>query len=200
MINPVESLKAGSIVLDIESPSTTVADQIRLLCNPFIKAPSTIIKTESGYTVIIPPQNLGGPKIEVEQLGGGYYLVSKTPTYYGAQTQKIIMSEKEFIKEFNGFKTRLETDEKINKKRIIANDPYDYFRTKSGYVIKLLNGNNVTGATTDIEPQSDGSYLVISRAYPGAPEEKLYLSEQELIDKYDGEKIEVAEKMYNLVA
>ena len=200
MINPVESLKAGSIVLDIESPNTAVADQIRFLCNPFIKAPSTIIKTESGYTVVIPPQNIGDTKIEVEQLGGGYYLVSKTQPYYGATTQKIIMNEKEFIKNFNGYKTTQEKDELIKKNPTSVNNPFDYFKTKSGYVIKLLNGNNITGATTKIEPQPDGNYLIISQAYPGAKEEKLYLSEQELIRKFNGERIEVAEKMYNLVA
>lgn len=200
MINPVESLNSGILVLQLDAPNTTVADQMKILCNPFIKAPSTIIKTENGYTVIIPPQNIGGPKIEVEKLGGGYYLVQKTPVYYGAKTEKIIMTEEEFVKTFNGVKTKKEIDEKIDKKRIIANDPFDYFRTKSGYVIRLLNGNNVTGASTEVKPQLDGTYLVTTKAYAGAKAEKEVLTEQELIARFHGEKVESPDKIYNLVA
>ena len=200
MINTVESLNSGILVLQLDSQNTSVADQIKTLCNPFIKAPSTIIKTEHGYTVIIPPQNIGGPQIEVEKLGNGYYLVQKTPPYYGAKTETILMSEKEFIREFNGFKTKKEVDEKIDVKKLVDKSPYDYFRTKGGYIIRFLNGNNITGASTEIKPQADGTYLVLTKAYAGAPAEKKYFTEQELVTKFHGEKAEVPDKIYHLVA
>lgn len=198
MINPVQSLNSGTIVYQFEKPNT-VAEQIQWLCNPLIKAPSDIIHTESGYTVIIPPQGLGGSKIEVEKLGGGYYLISKTSSIFGAQTEKIIMSEKEFIDAFNGVKTKKD-DEKTSEKRFKLKAPYDYFRTKSGYVIKLLNGNNITGASVEVKAQPDGTYLVTTRPYGGGKPEKEILSEWELIKEFHGEKVETSDNIYSQIA
>ena len=199
MINPIDSLNSGVLVLQLEPTDSTIAEKIQETCNPFIKAPSTIIKTEHGFTVIIPPEGLGGSKVEVEQLGGGYYLIKKT-SCFGTSSESIIMSEKEFVEAFGGFKTQKEIDEKIDIKRIISHEPYNYFRTKSGYIIKLLNGNNVTGASAEVKAQADGTYLVTTRAYGGAPAEKEILSEQELVAKFGGEKVEIPDKIYHLVA
>ena len=80
------------------------------------------------------------------------------------------------------------------------NSPYNYFRTKSGFLIKHLNGNNVTGASTEIKEQADGTYLVISYAYPGCVSEKVVLTEKELVAKFNAEKAEGPDKVYNLVA
>lgn len=197
MINPVRSLNSGMLVFQVK-PENSVAEQIQWICNPIIKAPSDIIHTESGYTVIIPPQGLGGSKVEVEKLGGGYYLISKTPAYFGAQTEKIIMSEKEFVEAFNGIKTKKD-NKKVSPKKIISNDPYNYFRTKNGYVIKLLNGNNITGASEEIKEQPDGTYLVTTRAYGGGKPQKEILSEWELVKRFHGEKIEFPDRIYNQV-
>lgn len=199
MINPIESLNSGSVVLQNEQQNS-ISEQIKTLSNPIIKATSKIIKTENGYTIILPPQNIGGPKVEIEKLGGGYYMVSKTPVYYGAATEKIIMTEKELVKEFNGFRTKKDELNADMKKILASPKPFDYFRTKNGYLVKMLNGNNMTGASTEIKEQPDGTYLVISYAYPGAPSEKEILTERELVAKYNAEKDDTKDKIYNLVA
>ena len=199
MINPIESLNSGSVVLQNEKQST-ISEQIQTLYNPIIKATSTIIKTENGYTIILPPQNIGGPKVEIEKLGGGYYMVLKTPVYYGATTEKIIMSEKELVKAFNGFRTKKDELNADMKKILASPKPYDYFRTKNGYLVKTLNGNNMTGARTEIKEQPDGTYLVTSYAYPGCPSKEEILTEKELVAKYNAKKDESPEKIYNLVA
>ena len=97
---------------------------------------------------------------------------------------------------------RLKKDElKADMKKMAEpKNPYNYFRTKSGYVIKLLNGNNMTGASTEIKEQPDGTYLVISYAYPGCPSEREILTERELVAKFNAEKSDTQDKIYNLVA
>ena len=199
MINSIESLNSGSIVLQNERQNT-ISEQIQTLCNPILKAPSTTVKTESGYTIILPPQNIGGTKVEIEKLGGGYYMVLKTPSYYGAKTEKVIMSEKELIKAFNGFRTKKDELNADMKKLLEDRKPYDYLRTKSGYLVKMLNGNNATGAYTEIKEQPDGTYLVKSYVYPGCPSKEEVLTEKELVAKYNAEKDDTQERIYNLVA
>jgi hypothetical protein len=199
MINPVESVNSGRLVVGNENRNE-LSERVETMLNPIIRQTSRTIKTESGYTIILPPQNIGGPKIEIEKLGGGYYMVLKTPVYYGAQTEKIIMTEKELIKEFNGFRHKQDALNADMKKILTSKEPYDYIRTKSGYLVKMLNGNNVTGARTELKEQPDGTYLVISYAYPGCPSKQEILTERELVAKYNAEKDETQDKIYNLVA
>lgn len=199
MINPVESVNSGRVVFGNENQNE-LSERIETMLNPIIRPTSRTIKTESGYTIILPPQNIGGPKIEIEKLGGGYYMVLKTPVYYGAQTEKIIMTEKELVKEFNGFRLKKDELKADMKKMLEPKSPYNYFRTKNGYLIKLLNGNNVTGASTEIKEQPDGTYLVISYAYPGCVSERAILTERELVAKFNAEKAEGPDKVYNMVA
>lgn len=198
MFNLVDSVTSGHIVLEPES-NNTITKRIIETYNPIFRPMSNVIKTESGYTVIIPPQNIGGTKVEVEKLGGGQYLVLKTPSYFGARTERIIMTEDELVKEFNGFQLKKDQKKADLAKFFKMKNPYDYFLTKNGYVIKSLNGNNMTGAKTEIKERPDGTYLVKTTAYPGCPAEIEILTEQELISKYKGEKYDDNARFNNLV-
>ena len=104
MINTVESLNSGILVLQLDSQNTSVADQIKTLCNPFIKAPSTIIKTEHGYTVIIPPQNIGGEKISINRIGPDQYLVVTERPVYGSKPKYEIYTEEELVAKYGSNK------------------------------------------------------------------------------------------------
>ena len=62
MFNLVDSVTSGHIVLEPES-NNTITKRIIETYNPIFRPMSNVIKTESGYTVIIPPQNIGGTKV-----------------------------------------------------------------------------------------------------------------------------------------
>lgn len=93
-----------------------------------------IILTESGYIVKVPEQKIGGPKVTITKLGLGYYLVTSKATVYGAKTRTEVMTEKELVDKFNGFKfgekpKDKKTEEKIAKivEDILKNPPVIYF-------------------------------------------------------------------------
>ncbi|MBQ8668751.1 hypothetical protein IJ472_03145 [bacterium] len=200
MISPTDSISMNKLLLTI-SPyyRNDEIENLKKYTNPFFENTKDIIRTESGYIIVVPEQTLGGVKTVIHKLGNGLYLVEKT-LFNSENAQRIIMDEDELVEAFNGIKVK--KDKKVKQENFLDKllNPYDLFQTKHGYVIKLLNGNNITGAKQNVKALPDGTYLVTSSPRPGI-EEKRILTEAQLVEEFDGEKMEIPEdELYFLIA
>ena len=102
MINATDSVNVANVqgTANIVNPEQKVS-----LIAPFAPIGTGIpgtFRTEHGYYIRLPQQNIGGPKVTIQRIAPDQYLVVTKATVYNSKPQYELYSEAELVKKFNG--------------------------------------------------------------------------------------------------
>lgn len=104
MINATDSVN----VANVQGTSNIVKSEDKTsLVAPFAPIGTGIpntFRTEHGYYIRLPQQNIGGPKVTIQQIAPNQYLVVTKATVYNSKPQYELYSEAELVKKYGGQK------------------------------------------------------------------------------------------------